>query len=195
MPFDSDSQFPFQGVIDSFDPKTQHVKQRATFQDHQLHGPMLVYDDDGHVHRKFDFFQGKLQGIGEFYRKGRIYALVPFEHGEIQGVATYYDQSGSKRMEASYQRGVLNGDMIFYAPLGHPVKTIPYQNGQKQGIAQSYYPTGTLLKTEPYLNDLLEGNATQYYENGKVCAWWFYVRGKLMEGPRFFDLKGREIVK
>lgn len=182
------------GVVEYYDPKTKKVRQRATFLENQLHGPMLTYDKNEVAERKFEFLQGKLHGVSEFYRNGNLYALIPFIEGKINGVAAYYDAGGNKRMEASYKEGVLEGDMVLYGSLGHVSKVIPHKGGKKQGIAKSYYPGGALLKTEPYLNNLLEGNVTQYYENGKVCAWYFYECGKMMEGPRIFDQNSKELL-
>jgi len=181
------------GVVEYYDPKTNAIKQRVTFFENKRHGATLVYNKDGSVSRKLEFREGKLTGISEFYRDGNLYATVPFIDGKLNGIATYYDAGGSKRMEAPFANGILEGDMLLFSALGHIAKVIPHQAGKKQGIAKSYYPSGAILKTEPYLDNLLEGNVTQYYENGKVCAWHFYQRGKMMEGPRIFNQKSQEL--
>ncbi len=185
---------PVNGVRELYDPDTHHLKQRATYVDNQLHGPLLMYNAKGYVDRKFEFRRGVLSGVSEFYRDNNLYANLMFIDGILEGIATYYDPSGNRLLDIPFEHGEIEGDMIFYGSLGHVARIIPYEKGRKQGIAKSYYPGGALAKTEPFQSNLLEGNVTQYYEDGNVCSWCLYEKGKLMEGPRIFNKKSQEVV-
>ncbi|MGI4851097.1 MAG: toxin-antitoxin system YwqK family antitoxin [Janthinobacterium lividum] len=184
---------PISGVHDLFDPETKLLRQRATYWQNQLDGPLLIYDRKGNVVRKFIFSKGKLNGLSEFYRDNNLYARLPFLKGVLQGTAIYYDHSGNRIMDIPFVLGEIEGEMIFYGNMGHVVKIMPHEKGKKQGIAKSYYASGSVSKTEPYLNNLLDGNVTQYYEDGRVCSWHLYKGGKLLEGPRIFNHKSQEV--
>ena len=187
------SNNPVSGVRDLFDPETKLLRQRATYWQNQLDGPLLIYDRKGNIERKFVFKQGKLSGLSEFYRDNNLYARLPFLKGILDGTAIYYDQGGNRVMDIPFSLGEIEGEMIFYGKMGHVVKIIPYEKGKKQGVAKSYYASGAVSKTEPYSNNLLEGNVTQYYEDGRVCSWNLYKGGKLLEGPRIFNHKSQEV--
>ena len=86
------------------------VEQRATYHQGVLEGSYVVYLRN-RIKEKRNYIKGELNGeLQKYYPTGGLMESTFYKDGQLDGVASWYDQQGNKTIEYTYEMGKLVKD-------------------------------------------------------------------------------------
>jgi antitoxin component YwqK of YwqJK toxin-antitoxin module len=97
----------------------------------------------------------------------------------VNGLKTFYYESGAVMSSGEYQSGKESGIWNYYYENGKPQAKIEYKNGIDHGSWEMYYDNGNLQREGIYQNGLVEGTWLNYDINGELSDSSNYLHGRL----------------
>lgn len=111
------------------------------FKDGFLHGRAETYNAAGELLRREEFMQGKLHGVSELYRRGKLEHQASFVKGILHGAQKKFHASGSLIEELLWQEGLLRHEKIYYQNGELKSETLREKN---QVLSKLYWDNGKL---------------------------------------------------
>jgi antitoxin component YwqK of YwqJK toxin-antitoxin module len=113
--------------------------------DSMVDGEKSIYSDNGKLHYKVEYKNGKANGrVREYYANGNIY------------------------MDAIYKDGHRNGKCTHFYKNGKPFSVSEYKNGDKDGIETKYNENGKIMATIPYHKNKVQPGLIEYQKDGSI---------------------------
>jgi antitoxin component YwqK of YwqJK toxin-antitoxin module len=142
------------------------------------HGEYKVYYDNGQLHLRYWFLDGKLNGLCEsWYLNGGLliqqYKKDDVGHGECK----YWYGSGRIRGCSFYVNGKLEGDHKQWYDLdsGQLKEHGFYKDGAVDGVFKSWYETGQLKTCICYSHDRFNGPMQRWSPTGELLSNEMYI--------------------
>lgn len=110
----------------------------------------------------------------------------------FDGICRARDEEGHLITEIPYQKGELEGVAEYYHVSGAIWKLLPYCKNELEGIATIYQSDGQLLQSSEYSQGKRHGKTMRYWAKDKIAGKEDYVQGRLVEGT-YYDTKGLTI--
>ena len=89
------------------------LMRTCSMKDCQMHGPMVIYDNNEQVAQKLNYEDNVLSGPAEFYQDGVPLMYTQFQNGTINGPATLFNK-GIKSAETTFKNGVIEGIFVSF---------------------------------------------------------------------------------
>jgi len=163
-----------------------------TVQNHQMNGPMIIYDDNERIAQKLNYENNKLSGSAEFYQDGVPLMYSQFQNGVLNGPAILF-VDGIKSGETTFKNGVIDGIFASFDKQGRIIREATYVNGKMEGDCYLYYPDGIVQEKSFYKNNKLEGTTIKYYHSGAVLEIANYENGLPVGYVEIYDENGNSI--
>ena len=119
-----------------------------------FNGTYFCRNYDGGLEFKYDYKDGKTNGVHEQYCDGNIQYRI------------------------NYVNGVKEGESIKFFENGKIKSIYNYSNGKLNGLCQSWYKNGNWKKKSNYLDDVLHGCRETFYKNRRREERCYYNKGK-----------------
>jgi antitoxin component YwqK of YwqJK toxin-antitoxin module len=138
----------------------------------------------------------------EFYDNGSLKSKTPCKNGKLEGLGTWWHETGIKWRQRHYKNGLLEGVETYWYEDG--VKSVEqhYKNGEKDGLSTYWENNGTKKFEEHWKDGKQEGLETQYhlwepsfktyecnYKNGQkngLETYWYTI------SDRYYPTDGRK---
>lgn len=177
----------------SFDELTQ-LKRSPEFipypANHKLRTPLVVVI---FVSLSVLFFslRGGVNGIQTYYyESGAKMSEGEFVDGVVNGPWTYYDESGNIILMGTYESGLENGKWNWYEG-GVMTKEGHYSTGIPHGIWINYYSNGNVMDSGSYNNGRKDGQWIMKHESGRLAGRGTFSRDKLTGKWNYFYENGQ----
>lgn len=108
--------------------------------------------------------------------------------GAIEGIKTWYYQSGRIWKEEQFTNGEQTGRSQEYYENGNPKIIAWYKAGQLDGQCNKWYENGKKLEEGTYKENKKNGNFKFYFDNGQISATGSFIMDK-PEGEWKFNSK------
>ena len=89
----------------------------------------------------------------EYYEDGSVHWKTPYVNGKAHGTAIFYREDGSKRSEYVWVNGEKRGTAILYRKDGSKERETPFVEGKWHGTRISYYSDGSKWEETVWEND------------------------------------------
>ena len=107
------------------------IKTLDTYQNGDLEGVSLEFDQRGQIIKKAYYRNGDLDGPQVSYKFGRPLEIIPYRNGIINGKVMKYYPGGKVREEIEYKDGVQHGTYNHYNEDQKLDMQYEYKNGEK----------------------------------------------------------------
>lgn len=87
--------------------------------------------------------------------KGKPIANILYAQGDLEGISTYFYESGEVEKEIVYHKNVLEGESKEFHKNGKERAKTLYKQGKKEGASTGYFQNGQVAWEEDYREDLL----------------------------------------
>ncbi|HEX7154492.1 MAG TPA: hypothetical protein VF618_23605 [Thermoanaerobaculia bacterium] len=122
------------------------IRQRYHLRAGQLHGELIRYDEDGRVEAVMPYLDGKLEGEGHFFDRGRLQLKVGYRNGLQDGETVVFGENGKPTMRSHYRAGRLDGQSSWYRPDGSLMRTAEFIDGNPDGPPVEYDERGRVRR-------------------------------------------------
>ncbi len=171
----------------------------ACYQGNVLHGPMILYDEEGKKTELIHFKHGLMHGTQiNYYPDGQLQAINPFRKGKVHGNATSYHPNGNLEWTKAYREGqfygerilrdstgaLFNGEYTTYFPKGGGQYTTTCINGRPHAPFTVLRPDGETGYTGNYNNGFPDGEFIFFDKAGAVYRKDHYVMGKFQRSTQ-----------
>lgn len=150
----------------------------------------------------------KLRVEREYYKNGKIKAVLVYKDSLLYGKQLYYDENGNIKKAEIYNEigikvaegqmdtmGRRQGKWQLYYDDGTQLADGNYLNNKKSGKWVYYYSNGKILEKGSYINDLPNGQWTWYYQTGQLLLVENFKKG-VKDGISYeLDITGDTIAK
>ncbi|MDA8774008.1 hypothetical protein N9N03_02640 [Chlamydiia bacterium] len=109
------------------------------------------------------------------------YIISEIKNGVVDGIVSYYDDSGLNRTE-TIQNGMKNGVETWLYANGIPKLQIQWINDVISGVVTTYFDNSTVESIRHINNNLLHGSYLAYYPDGQLMVDEIYENNKLVTG-------------
>ena len=114
------------------------------------------------------YSHGEPNGVLRICDKEGVISKSHYNNGVLNGVEEKYDENGNLICILSYTNGRLNGMFKRYYTNGQLWDETPYANGKKNGVTKEYDADGNLKRDESYSDDKMNGVKKDYYKSGAI---------------------------
>ena len=120
---------------------------------------------------------------------GRLVQKNQYKKGEYHGEQYLYYDNGNNQEISNYKNGKREGVTTWYNRDGAKRMMITYKDGLFEGKQETYYPTGGVKTSKMFKNNVEEGAAFEYYEGGDMKSEATYKKGVLSGKVKTYDEK------
>ena len=146
----------------------QKLKADCTYKNSLLHGPRLVYYEDGTLKLEENYRHGKLSGQrSSYYENGKLESRENFLDGKLSGERTVYFPTGGLWYKENYKAGRLEGERFGYFTNDKLRLEEFYVDGMLEGHRKIYSQEGEMLTDEEYHWGTLTHNTERRKLNAK----------------------------
>ena len=133
----------------------------ANYEDGELEGRYVEYDEEGHPVTEGDYTAGYEEGVWK-YVNGTSIETGKYEGGLREGIWKTWFENGKIASEIQYSDDLLDGKYTLYWENGNIRLTGKYEHGLQEGIWQLYNEDGIL-------------EITTLFSEGKELKWNNYT--------------------
>jgi len=170
-----------------------NVKMEMFYKNHQLHGPVLFYKDNGSVLGYSFYDNGIKQGSSQYYYfNGRLHSSRKYLNGLKEGKEEYFYIDGTLKSQFGYKQGKLHGPAKLLYPDGSLKRELHFINGKKHGSEKFWDQKGILIAEMEYEYDRPIGNVTTWYSNGQIAQEIIYNKDGVPVTIKKWDESGEE---
>ena len=109
------------------------LRSRSVYSNGERHGPYEEYGQDGHVALRGSYAQGREVGTWEIYENGRLKSRSVYSNGRLEGPFESFHPDGSVELKGTYSQGELDGFATWYDQSGEVIEEGVFSNGAKCG--------------------------------------------------------------
>ncbi len=128
--------------------------------------------------------------IKTLYPNQRTESEQSYHKDKLDGVSTWYYETGAKKIESNYKDGFAEGNTKVYFPNGKVRAEAFLIHGKIAGEEKRYYESGQLARQTTYGVGDLSGPFKTFYENGKPECEGKAEKGHVRPGFKCLDEKG-----
>ncbi|MCF8235304.1 MAG: hypothetical protein K9G67_09280 [Bacteroidales bacterium] len=180
------------------------LQSEVPYQNDQIHGRAVWYDQKGNKMMEAHYDQGKLNGsLIRYYENGNKEALEYYKHDLKDSISVNWNALGQKisevfykddilhgsykkwyengqlQVEGQYHMGDFGGRWMYYDLTGNIVGIGDFKKGE--GSQKGYYPDGTLKREISYVDNMKQGPEHHYNPQGEKVKTVIYDQGEVVE--------------
>lgn len=148
---------------------------RDTYLRGVLHGPSIVYHQDGSVSEEYNYKNGKKNGSWkQYYQNGKLMAEANFVDDKIVGEYVKNYMNGREWIRGKYNdQGLREGTWVYGNEDGKIGQMVVFRNGKEvkvvrqNGTFTEYYEFEKPKLIVNYVEGKKVGNYMEYYDNGR----------------------------
>lgn len=136
------------GLYTKLDPQGKKLEE-ATFRNDTLHGPRILYNENGDTQIVELYQMGVFEGTYKaFYPNGQLELIGNYEYNSMYGEWKRYYETGELMEVVTFQDNEENGPFFEYYKNGNLEAEGFYRNGDKEhGLLKLYFEDGELKRT------------------------------------------------
>jgi antitoxin component YwqK of YwqJK toxin-antitoxin module len=162
--------------------------------DGKTHGPVAIFDDDGHVTHVATEIHGEYDGVAiDFYANGQPKRQTHYVAGKADGPVIGWREDGTKAYEGNNVDGENEGTFVGFDARGKEVGRYEMKRGNGREV--HWHGNGTKSYEVEMVAGLERGLASTWHDNGTKASEASYVEGR-KNGPYLeWDAAGQERVR
>lgn len=157
---------------------------------------LFAQQDDYILSKKEGLYYNKgdsipFSGINKvYYENGNIHKKITFNNGKINGSVLDYYTNGDKKFSGYMEMNQKTGKWVSWFKNGQKSKEGVYENNLENGVFKWWKEDGTLIKKGKYINGLEDGIWVWYFENGKKQSKGQFSLGTKVGKWTWWDNRG-----
>ncbi len=160
------------------------LKYSGHYKDDKPTGIFMNYDKTGKLISKLDYQEQGVQAI--FYHANeQKKATGSYLNKLKEGQWLYFNPTGDKISEESFERGKKNGPSITYYNDGQIAQIDTFDYDVQTGTQIKYFKSGKIKQSIGFVDGIQEGKYREYYSNGNYKTAGIHSNG-LQEGKWIF---------
>ena len=130
-----------------------------------------------------------------YFPTGQLEWRVPVdENGLYNGYSLHFDTTGAVVCKLPFQHGELEGVAYYYYPTGQLWSYSQYQHNQLNGPARYFFATGQVKRIKQFRHDVEVGTSLHYYSTGHMRLRVYHnPAGKVVELDAYTPAGQRDI--
>lgn len=159
------------------------------YQKGKKNGCFIETDENGILRKKMEYANDKLEGTSYVWSAGHLSQKNTYKKGELDGIQVACYDNGNNQEVSNYKNGLRDGVTTWYNHDGVKRMMITYKEGAFEGKQETYYQSGGLKSSKMFKNNVEDGESVEYYESGAMKSTATYKKGVLSGKKKTYDDK------
>lgn len=172
----------------------ERFKLEQYFLENLLHGPSILYNQEGKILAKTYFLNGKKIGRSQtFFENGNLHSEKRYDEGLLNGKQHYYYSDGTLKTLLNYDHGLLDGKVQLYFPNGQLKRELDFKMGLRVGFDRLYNEFNMLEIEAEYKDGRPIGTAKMWHSNGNLAKEIVYSTDGIVQSVQNWNFNGELI--